>query len=293
MTQFLQNLLSGLAAGSLYAVIAVGIVLVYKSSRVLNFAHGAVATVATFVAWQLSTSGGVAIGWAMLAAVAVAFLLGAAAYAALLDRARQGGEHALVMVTIGLYMVLEGGAAALWGADPKDFHHLFAEARSFDLPGGVVLSLHEACVIGLALAMSAALWVFFRATRVGVALRAVSQNPTAAELLGVRVPRVHALTWGIAIALGAVAVILLAPKLLLDPSMMFSPLLKAFAAAVLGGMSSVAGAILGAWILGVVETLAGAYVSTEFQATIAFVIIVVVLVVRPEGILGKPEVRKV
>jgi branched-chain amino acid transport system permease protein len=121
----------------------------------------------------------------------------------------------------------------------------------------------------------------------------VSQNEVAARLMGVRVARVHALTWGIATALGAVAGLLVVPKLFLDPSMMFAPLLKAFAAAVLGGMRSIAGAVVGAWLLGVIETLAGAYVSTEFQATIAFVILVLVLVIRPEGLLGKREIKKV
>jgi branched-chain amino acid transport system permease protein len=161
------------------------------------------------------------------------------------------------------------------------------------LPGGLVVSEHDAWIIGVALLMVLLLAVFFRTTRVGIALRAVSQNPVAAQLMGVRVARVHALTWGIATVLGATAGILIVPKLFLDPAMMFAPLLKSFAAAVLGGMNSVAGAIIGAWLLGVIETLAGAYISPEFQATIAFLIIILVLSIRPEGLLGKPEIKKV
>jgi branched-chain amino acid transport system permease protein len=293
MTLLLQNLINGLSAGSVYALLAVGIVLIYKSSEVLNFAHGTFAMLATFVAYHFATAFGFGFGASIAVALAFAFALGAVIYRTLLDRARQGGAHAVVMVTIGLLIVLEGAAGVIWGTDTKEFHHLFAEPESLTLPGGLMISRHDAWIIGTALAIVVLLAVFFRFTRVGIALRAVSQNEVAAQLMGVRVSRVHSLTWGIATALGAVAGLLVVPKLFLDPSMMFSPLLKAFAAAVLGGMNSVAGAIVGAWLLGIIETLAGAYVSTEFQATIAFVIIILVLTFRPEGLLGKPEIKKV
>lgn len=293
MSLFLQNVLTGLSAGSLYALLSVGIVLLYKSSEVLNFGHGAFAMVATFVAYHTATSLGLNLWVSFGIALAFAFVLGALVYRGLLDRAREGGEHAVVMVTIGLLMVFEGSAGAIWGTDTKDFHHFFDELKVIELPGGVFLSHHDAWIIGAAVVMVIVLAVFFRFTRVGIALRAVSQNETASQLMGVRVPRVHALTWGIATVLGAIAGILTAPRHGLEPAMMFSPLLKAFAAAVLGGMNSVAGAIIGGWVLGIVETLAGAYVSTDFQASIAFLIIVLVLTVRPEGLLGKPEVKKV
>jgi branched-subunit amino acid ABC-type transport system permease component len=292
MTLILQNVINGLSAGSLYALLAVGIVLIYKSSDVLNFAHGACAMLSTFVAYHL-VERGLGHGAAMAGALVFAFALGAVIYRGLLYRAREGGGHAVVMVTIGLLMVVEGTAGLIWGTDTKEFHHVFADPRSLTIPGGLVISTHDAWIIGVAIVMVALLAVFFRVTKIGIGLRAVSQNEVAARLMGVRVSRVHALTWGIATALGAVAGLLLVPKLFLDPSMMFAPLLKAFAAAVLGGMRSVAGAVLGAWLLGVIETLAGAYVSTQFQATIAFIIIVVVLVIRPEGLLGKSEIKKV
>lgn len=293
MTQLLQNLANGLTSGSLYALLAVGIVLIYKSSEVLNFAHGTLAMFATFIAYQLAAEMGlsfvVAIGLSLLAAA----LVGAVLYGGLLERARDGGGHAMVMVTIGILMALEGAAGALWGTDTKEFHHVFREVSYLSLPGGVAISEHDAWIIASAVAMAVVLALFFRLTRVGIALRAVSQNPTAAMLMGVRVARVHALTWALASALGAVAALLMVPKLFLDPAMMFSPLMKAFAAAVLGGMTSVAGAIVGAWLLGIVEVLVGAYVSTEFQATIAFVVIVLVLALKPTGLLGAPEIKKV
>lgn len=292
MTLLLQNLINGLSAGSVYALLAVGIVLIYKSSEVLNFAHGTFAMLATFVAYDLAVSRGVSFPVAVAGALAVAFALGALVYRLTLDRAREGGAHAMIMVTIGLLMIVEGAAGLVWGTDTKEFHHLFAEPESFQV-ASVFVSRHDAVIIGVALAIVLVLALFFRFTRIGIALRAVSQNEVASQLMGVRVARVHSLTWGIATLLGAIAGLLVVPKLFLDPSMMFSPTLKAFAAAVLGGMNSVAGAIIGAWALGIIETLAGAYVSTEFQASIAFIIIIVVLTVRPEGLLGKPEVKKV
>lgn len=293
MTLLLQNLLNGLSAGSLYALVAVGIVLVYKSSEVLNFAHGTLAMLATFVAFEAATEWGVGFGVAIAVALLAAFFFGAVIYRVVLHRAREGGPHAVVMVTIGLLMVLEGLAGVIWGTDTKEFHHWFADSGSLLLPGGLVLSHHNAWIIGTAVGTALLLSAFFRFTRVGIALRAVSDNPVAAELMGVRVARVHALTWGIATLLAAVAGVLIVPKVFLDPSMMFAPLLKAFAAAVLGGMRSVRGAIVGGWLLGLIETLVGAYISTEFQASIAFIIIIVVLTLRPEGLLGKPETKKV
>lgn len=289
----LQNILNGLSAGSLYALLAVGIVLIYKSSQVLNFAHGTFAMWATFVAYQLATIWHLTLGIAIAGALLFALALGALSYRLLLDRARQGGAHAVVMVTIGLMIVFEGSAGIIWGTDTKEFHHVFAESGTLSLPGGLAMSVHDAWIVGVGLFIVGVLAVFFHSTRMGVALRAVSQNQVAARLMGVRVARVHAFTWAIATALGALAGLLIVPKLFLDPSMMFAPLLKAFAAAVLGGMNSVAGAIVGAWLLGIIETLAGAYVSTEFQASIAFFIIILVLTFRPEGILGKPEIKKV
>ncbi|MBW2523580.1 MAG: branched-chain amino acid ABC transporter permease [Deltaproteobacteria bacterium] len=293
MSLLLQNVLNGLSAGSLYALVAVGIVLIYKSSEVLNFAHGTLAMVTTFVAYEAVVAWGLSFGPAIVLAFAAAFALGAVIYRLVLHRAQEGGSHAVVMVTIGLLMAFEGVAGVIWGTDTKEFHHYFAEAKSFSLPSGLVLSHHDAWIIGAAVGVALLLGAFFRFTRIGIALRAVSQNPVAAQLMGVRVARVHAITWGLATVLAAVAGILIVPRVFLDPSMMFAPLLKAFAAAVLGGMRSVSGAIVGGWLLGVVETMVGAYVSTEFQASIAFVIIIVVLTVRPEGLLGKPEIKKV
>lgn len=292
MNLFFQNVLNGLSAGSVYALIAIGLVLIYRSSGVLHFAHGSFAMVAAFVAYELHGRG-FSLPVAFLGACAAAFVIGAVTYRLLLDRAREGGSHSAVMVTIALFMMLEGIAGAIWGTDTKDFAHYFAQPGIVSVTDRIALSSHDVWIDGITVVLVAALGLFFRFTRVGVAMRAVADNETAAELMGVRVRRLHALTWGIATVLAAVAGLLLTPTVFLDPSMMFGPLLKAFAAAVLGGLASIPGAIVGGWLLGVVETLAGAYISTEFQASIAFLIIIVVLTVRPDGLLGKREVTKV
>src|SRR5688572_7126212 len=135
MTLFLQNLINGLSAGSLYALLAVGLVLIYKSSEVLNFAHGTLAMLATFVAYQLSERMGLGFPIAIAGALVFAFALGAGVYRAMLNRAREGGPHAVVMITIGLLIMLEGAAGVTWGADTKEFHHVFANPKSLALPG--------------------------------------------------------------------------------------------------------------------------------------------------------------
>ncbi|MEQ8276978.1 MAG: branched-chain amino acid ABC transporter permease [Deltaproteobacteria bacterium] len=287
-----QNVLNGLSAGSVYALIAVGLVLIYRSSGVLHFAHGSFAMLATFVAYTLHQQG-LGLVPSFLGATLVAFVLGAGTFRILLDRAREGGSHAVVMITIALFMVSEGAAGAVWGSDTKDFNHYFSEPGVVNVGSDVYLSEHNLWINVVTVAIVGLLALFFRFTRVGVAMRAVFDNETAAELMGVRVKRLHAVTWGIASALAAAAGLLLVPKVFLDPSMMFAPMLKAFAAAVLGGLSSIPGAIVGGWLLGVIETLAGAYISTEFQASIAFFIIIAVLALRPEGLLGRRKVTKV
>lgn len=292
MSLFFQNVLNGLSAGSVYALIAIGLVLIYRSSGVLHFAHGAFAMLATFVAYELHQRG-LGLVPAFLGAAVVAFVLGAGTFRLLLDRAREGGSHSVVMMTIALLMVVEGLAGATWGSDTKDFNHYFAEPGIVTVADDVFVSTHNAWINVVTVVLVGLLAVFFRFTRIGVAMRAVFDNEVAAELMGVRVRRLHAITWGIASVLAAVAGFLLVPKVFLDPSMMFAPLLKAFAAAVLGGLASIPGAIVGGWLLGVIETLAGAYVSTEFQASIAFLIIIAVLAIRPEGLLGRRTVTKV
>ncbi len=291
MTLLLQYVANGLAAGSLYALVALGIVLLYRCSRVLNFAHGDLATLGVFLAFS-----GVARGWpyglALLTGLAGAAAVSATFYRLLIKPVRQATALSLVITTLGFALFLSGVMVWVWGTDTKVFPFPLSEVRVFRL-GGVVVSELTAGSLAVGLVLVAGLSALVQRTRLGLAMRAVAQNPVAAQLLGVPAGQVLAATWAVAGALGAAAGMLLAPAVLLDPFMMLDPFLKGFAAAVLGGMDSLPGAVAGGLILGVAESVFAGYVSVKYKATLSFVVIVAVLLFRPEGLLGRPFHRRV
>jgi branched-chain amino acid transport system permease protein len=289
---FLQLVVNGIAMGSLYALVALGLVLVYKTTEVLNFAQGEVGMLSTFIAYWMLTALSMPFIVAFAGACLFGFALGAAFEFFLLRRADDPTPLGLIIMTLGFEMILYGLASRFGGTDTKAFPSPISETKVYHI-GDVVLSQLNLVIIAVAVTLMAMLYVFFKFTRVGVAMKAVSQNEAAAKVMGIRVNRIKALTWGIASLLGAVTGALIAPITLLDPNMMLDPLLKAFAAAVLGGMGSLPGAALGGWILGIVENLVGGYISTEFKTTVAFLVIVIVLCLRPEGILGRHRKKKV
>ena len=287
MERFLQYSLTGLSAGSLYALVALGIVLIYRSSRVLNFAHGDVATLGTFVAFSLLTRGysfPLAVSVSLLAGAAVAILF----YFGVMVPAQRKGATLLgqMILTLGLALICQGLIVSQWGAEPDRFPFPLSDSKIWRI-GPVFLSQLALGTLGAGLLGSLVLYILVQRTRIGLAIRATSENLLAAQTLGIPTSRVLALAWGIASAVGVVAGIFLAPALLLDPFFMLDPFLKGFAAAVLGGLNSLPGAIVGSLILGVAESLAGAYLSIQFKNTLAFVVIVLVLLVRPEGLLGR------
>jgi branched-chain amino acid transport system permease protein len=287
MEQFFQYVFTGLSAGSLYMLVALGIVLIYRSTRVLNFAHGDIATIATFVAYsalQHQYSFFVAFG----ASLAVGAAIGIAFYFGVLVKAQREGANLLAMVilTLGLALIIQGAVVWYWGAEPVSLPFPISDTRTYTVAGVVVSQLSLAS-LGAGVAGSLLLYLLVQKTRLGLAMRATSENVMAAQTLGIPTRMVLAVSWGVAAALGVVAGIFLAPALLLDPFFMLDPFLKGFAAAVLGGLNSLPGAVVGALILGVAESLTGAYVAIQFKNTLAFVIIIVVLLVRPEGLLGK------
>lgn len=288
---FLQYVMNGLAAGSLYALVALGIVLLYRCSRVLNFAHGELATLGVFLAFS-----GLSRGWpyplALATGLAGAAVVSGALYWILVRPVRQGTALGVLITTLGCALFLSGLVVWAWGTDTKVFPFPLSETRVFRL-GGVVVSELTAGSLAVALALVAGLSFVVQKTILGLAMRAVAQNPTAAQLLGVPTGRVLAATWAVAGALGAAAGMLLAPAVLLDPFMMLDPFLKGFAAAVLGGLESLPGAVVGGVVLGVAESLFAGYVSIKYKATLSFVVIVGVLLVRPEGVLGRPFHRRV
>jgi len=287
MERLLQYGLTGVSAGSLYAMVALGIVLIYRSTRVLNFAHGDIATLATFVAFSL-LSRGLSFPVALLGSLAVGAGVGVVFYFTVLVRAQRRGANLLGMVilTLGLALVIQGGVVYVWGAEPVALPFPISDTKTYAL-GPVVVSQLSLATMAAGVTGAALLYLLVQHTRLGLAMRATSENVMAAQTLGIPTRLVLSVSWAAASVLGVVAGVFLAPALLLDPFFMLDPFLKGFAAAVLGGLNSLPGAVLGALILGVAESWAGAYLTIQFKNTLAFVIIILVLLVRPEGLLGK------
>jgi branched-chain amino acid transport system permease protein len=292
MVDFAQFVVGGLATGTLYGLVALGIVLLYRSSRVLNFAHGDLATLGAFIAFTMLAQ----LGWPFAPSVAVGLgataVAGALFYFVVLRPVKEATLLGRIVVTLGLSLALSGAVSLVWGADTKVFPFPLSELRGYRL-GGVFVSHLRLGLSAAALALMVLLYLLVQRTRVGLAMRAVSQDLVAAQALGIPSRRIFAMTWGLAGALGAAAGILTAPVTLLTPFMMLDPFLKGFAAAVLGGMDSMPGAVLGGWLLGLAESLFAGYVSVKFKTTLAFLIIILTLMVRPEGLLGREFHRRV
>lgn len=288
-----QLITSGIAIGATYALMALAMVIIYKTSEVLNFAQGDMAMLSAFVAYMCLSTYGLGFAASFTLALAFAFALGAFLEFAFLRRAKEPNVLGLIIITLGLEMVLYGLASWRWGSDQKDFPFPVSDFEVHQLGGGVVISELNLVTLGVAFALMILLFVFFRYTKVGVAMKATQQNQQAARLMGIRVGRIMMLTWGMSAVVGACAAFLIACTDTLDPNLMWTPQLKGFSAAVLGGMTSLVGAVLGGFILGVVENLFGGYVSVEFKAVVAFAVIVLILCVKPSGLFAKHYVRKV
>ena len=284
---FLQLVVSGLAAGGIYALLALALVVVYKSSSVLNFAQGEMAMVSAFVAFSLLTR------WHVpLTVVLPLILLFGAALGFLVERVllrplEAGDALPIVVVTIGANLVLHNTAGWLWGVDYKDFPQ-FLPIRPLVL-SGLVVSQQHLLVMAIVVALALALGVFFKTTRVGMAMRAAAQDPEAARLQGVGPGVTIAASWAISGALGGLSAVLVAPIVNLYPDMMEDVLVFGFAAAILGGLTSLPGAVIGGFVIGVLENLAGVYLGSEWKGVLAFVVIVALLCLRPAGLLGEAE----
>ncbi len=285
-----QLLVNGLALGSLYALTAFGIVLIYKTTDVITFAQGEMAMFSTFVAFTLLTRLQLPFVLAFALTLVFAGLLGVAVERLILRRIETATVLNPVIVTVGIGLILYGLAGWIWGYEVRTFPSPVAGAPL--RAGGVVLSRLNALILLVTLVLMVGLFVFFRYTLTGIAMRAVAQNRLAAQLMGIRVNRINALGWGLGTALGAVTGMLIAPLNYLDPGMMGDVAIKAFAAAVLGGITSLPGAVLGGMLLGVIDSVVG-YQAAELRTTIAFVLIVLVLVLRPGGLLGRHAIKKV
>ena len=298
-TDFLQQIVSGLASGGIYALLALALVIIHRSTGVINFAQGEMATLASYLAWALITEHGWRYWPAFVATLALSFVGGIAIHRVVIRPVERGNVLRIVIVTIGLLVAINGFVIWKWGGEPKQLQSPFG-TNTYDI-GGVIVSAQDVGTIAVALAIVVLLWALFRYTKVGLALRASAVNPEEARLVGIRVSWMLALGWGLAALLGAVAGMLTAPTVGLDPNMMAAVLIYAFAAAVLGGIDSPLGAVIGGLTVGVLLNLlsylsqydAVSWFTEELRLPAALLIILVVLVVRPQGIFGKPEVKRV
>jgi branched-chain amino acid transport system permease protein len=293
VSDFAQQVVSGLASGGIFASLALALVLIYRATRVINFAQGEMATVSTFVAWSL-VHRGMPFWGAFFLTLALAFIGGVAIERIVIRPVENASVLTVVIVTLGLAILLNGFTSVQWGSEVKKFPSPFP-TRPIHV-GGVAFSIQDLGVIGVTIALVIALGVFFRFTKLGLGLRAAALNPEASRLVGVRVSWMLALGWGLAAALGAVSGMLIAPVVFLEPNMMQTVLLYALAAAILGGMDSPVGAVVGGLALGVILNLTGTYidfVGGTLRLPVALTVILLVLVVRPSGLFGRSTVRKV
>jgi len=292
MELLLQQVLAGLANGAIYALMALAVVMIYQAIDHLNFAQGEMATFSAFIAWQL-------IAWdqpywlAFAVAVIASFVGGIVIERILFRPIHNAPILSQLVAFIALFSILNSTDGEIWNFTIKTFPTPFGREPLF---GSRLISTHEAGMIGVTLVILGLLYLFFRGSRLGLAMRAAAANPDSARLVGIRVGWMIALGWGMSSAIGAVAGMLIAPVVYLEPNMMLGVLLYGFTGAVLGGMTSPGGAVAGGFIVGVIENLAGTFIpyfGRELKLTIALVLITAVLLVRPSGLFGRAVVSRV
>jgi branched-chain amino acid transport system permease protein len=290
MEAFLHQVFSGLATGGIYASLALALVMIYQSTHHINFAQGEMAMFSTYLAWSL-VNAGVPYWIAFVLTVAISFVGGVVIERVVIRPVEHAPVLSIVTVFIALLVIFNSVAGWIFTYTIKTFPSPFPEQPLF---GNRFVSSHELGAIGITLVVLLLLYAFFRFTPLGLAMRAAAQNPTSSRLVGIRVGWMLALGWGLASAIGAVAGMLVAPIIYLEPNMMSGVLLYALAAALVGGIDNPFGAVLGGFIVGIVENLVGAYlIGTELKLTVALVLIVGVLLVKPSGFFGKVFVTRV
>lgn len=290
MYNLLLQIASGIAMGAIYACLALALVMIYQSTHHINFAQGEIAMFSTFVAW-LCLGAGLPYWGAALAALAFGFVSGFLIERLILRPLSHAPDLSIVVVFIGLFIGINSLAGWVFTHQIQTFPSPFAEKGPF---GTTIISGHELGTIGVMVVVMGMLFAFLRFTRVGLAMRAAAENPVSSRLSGIPVSTMLSLGWGLSALIGAIAGLMVAPVVFLEPNMMGGVLIYAFAAALLGGIDNPWGAVVGGIIVGVVENLAGAYlVGTELKLSVALVVIVGVLLVRPSGIFGRKLVARV
>jgi branched-chain amino acid transport system permease protein len=289
MEEFLHQVLAGLATGGIYASLALALVMIYQATHLVNFAQGEMAMFATYFAWSLINAG-MPYWPAFLLTVVFAFVLGVVIERGIIRPVEHAPVLAVVVVFIALLVILNSVTGWIFTYTIKTFPSPFPAEPIF----GKYITSHQGGAIGVTMVVLLLLYLFFRFTPLGLAMRAAAQNPESARLVGVRVGWMLALGWGLAAAVGGVAGMMVAPIVFLDPNMMGGVLLYAFAAALVGGIDNPAGAVFGGFLVGVLENVLGAFViGNELKLAFALVLIIGVLVVKPSGFFGKVLVSRV
>ncbi|HKA63389.1 MAG TPA: branched-chain amino acid ABC transporter permease [Methylomirabilota bacterium] len=293
MDIFVQQVVSGLATGGIYASLALALVMIYQATDVVNFAQGEMAMFSTYLAWSMMQAG-LPYWGTFLATVAIAFVGGLLIERIVIRPVENAPILTIVIVTLGLLVIFNSVAGWIYSYIQKPFPSPFP-AKPIRI-GNIVFGAHDLGAIGVTLVVLMLLFAFFRFTTLGLAMRAAAQNPVSSRLCGIRVSWMLGLGWGLAAAFGAIAGMMVAPVVFLDPNMMGGIQLYAFAAATVGGFSSPQGAVIGGLLVGVTENLVGTYVSfigTELKLTVALAMIIIVLLVKPTGLFGRTIVRRV
>lgn len=290
---FAQQTVAGLAQGAIFGSLALALVLIYRATEVINFAQGEMAMAMTYVAYQL-TLWGLSYWAAFALTLVIAFAFGVVVQLVVIRPVQHRSVIAVVIVTVGLFILIDGLVTWKWGADLKFMKAPFGNTVYH--VGSVAFSRQDIGTLCVSVVSVILLWLLFQFTKLGLAMRAAALRPAAASLVGVRVNWMLAIGWGLAAVLGAVAGLMTEPSQFLQPTMMQPILLYAFAAAVLGGLESPVGAVIGGLALGVFLNLTGQYVgfaTSELRLPIAFGVLLIVLLIKPTGLLGRRQVRRV
>ena len=290
MERFVQLVIDGIAIGSIYGALALALVLIFRSTGIVNFAQGEMAMFSTFVAWAF-VQGGVPLGLALLAALAASFVGGMLIERIIIRPVEGENELTILIVTLGLFILVNSLAGWIWGFNNRGFPRALPGGSADIL--GINLPYESLGIVAVLLAVVGLLYLLFQKTKLGLAMRAAAANPDSSRLVGISVGRTLAIGWGLAALLGALAGVLVAPQLFLDVNFMGGVLVYSFAAATLGGFDSPKGAVIGGWIIGVAETLAGDYIGfigSDLTILVPLAIIFGVLLIRPNGLFGSPEV---
>lgn len=293
MQLFMQQIVEGLASGAIYASLALALVLIYRATRIVNFAQGEMATLSVYLSWQLQ-QWGVPFALSLIIIAAASFVIGALVFRLMVRPVLGASDYTMVVICIGFFVGFEAICLWFWGADPRAYPRLFPD-HTWTI-GGVRLTANNLGILATLCGMTAGLSALFRFTRLGLAMRASAAEREKSPLVGIQVETMLMLGWGLAATVGFIAAVLIAPGLFLSPPMMVSVVIYALAAATLGGWDSPAGAIVGGLVVGVAESLCATFVGfigTDLKVGVPFALMAMILLVRPQGLFGTTAVIRV